>query len=62
MDSDLIIVDDTALIDPSFFYETVAPVMGVQRTTIICISTPGSDANLFTRMCRHPAFNQICVA
>ena len=55
--SDLIIMDDMASIDPDFFYDTVAPVLVAQNTTLICISTPGSDANLFTRMYRHPAFN-----
>ena len=57
MDSDLIIMDDMASIERDFFYDTVAPVLVAQNTTLICISTPGSDANLFTRMCRHPAFN-----
>jgi hypothetical protein len=56
MDSDIIIVDDAALTDPSFFNETVCPVMDNGKC-VICISTPTSDVNFYSRLCRKEGFN-----
>ena len=36
--------------DPEFFYETVAPLLLVGVTSLICISTLTSDINFYTRL------------
>ena len=61
MDSDVIIIDDAALVDPAFIYETVAPALEAGGISLICISTPTNDVNVYSRMCRHPAFQTLCV-
>ena len=45
--------------DPGFFYETVAPLLLVGVTSLICISTLTSDINFYTRLfkCRDPVSN-----
>jgi hypothetical protein len=60
MDSDIIIVDDAALTDPSFFFETVCPVMKLGKC-VICISTPTNEVNFYSRLCGKEGFNVVCV-
>ena len=61
MDSDIIIIDDAALTDPSFFYETICPVWREGGNCIICISTPTTDVNFYSRLCTMKDFNLLCV-
>ena len=61
MDSDIIIIDDAALTDPGFFYETVCPVWREGGKCIICISTPTNDVNFYSRLCTNKEFNMLCV-
>ena len=63
MDSDIIIIDDIALTDPSFFYDIVCPAMLTQLgKCVICISTPTNDfANFYSQLCRNECFNVLCV-
>jgi hypothetical protein len=37
-------------VDPNFFYETVAPLLLVGVTSLICISTLTSELNFYTRL------------
>ena len=47
---DVIILEEAAYVDPGFFYETVAPLLLVGVTSLICISTLTSDINFYTRL------------
>lgn len=40
---DILILEEAAYVDPDFFYETVAPLLLVGVTSLICISTLTSD-------------------
>ena len=40
---DIIILEEAAYVDQGFFYETVAPLLLVGVTSLICISTLTSD-------------------
>ena len=40
---DIIILEEAAYVDPGFFYETVAPLLLVGVTSLICISTLTSE-------------------
>ena len=46
---DVIILEEAAYVDQGFFYETVAPLLLVGVTSLICISTLTSDINFYTR-------------
>ena len=43
-------MEEAAYVDPGFFYETVAPLLLVGVTSLICISTLTSDINFYTRL------------
>lgn len=43
-------LEEAAYVDPDFFYETVAPLMSVELTTFIAISTLTSDINFYSRL------------
>ena len=47
---DVIILEEAAYVDQGFFYETVAPLLLVGVTSLICISTLTSDINFYTRL------------
>jgi len=47
---DVIILEEAAYCDPGFFYETVAPLMIVGRTSLLAISTLTSSINFYTRL------------
>ena len=47
---DIIILEEAAYVDPGFFYETVAPLLLVGVTSLLCISTLTSDINFYTRL------------
>ena len=47
---DIIILEEAAYVDPDFFYETVAPLLLVGVTSLICISTLTSEINFYTRL------------
>ena len=47
---DIIILEEAAYVDPGFFYETVAPLLLVGVTSLICISTLTSEINFYTRL------------
>ena len=40
---DILILEEAAYVDCNFFYETVAPILLVGVTSLICISTLTSD-------------------
>jgi len=45
-----VILEEAAYVDPDFFFETVAPLLLVGVTSLICISTLTSDINFYTRL------------
>lgn len=57
---DVLILEEAAYCDPGFFYETVAPLMLIGRTSMLCISTLTSSINFYTRLLRmrDPKTNQ----
>ena len=66
---DVIILEEAAYVDQGFFYETVAPLLLVGVTSLICISTLTSDINFYTRLFKIkdaitglPVFAQLQVA
>jgi hypothetical protein len=49
---DAIILEEAAYVDQGFFYETVAPLLLIGVTSLICISTLTSDVKcVFVPMC-----------
>lgn len=49
---DVLILEEAAYVDPSFFYETVAPLTIVGSTSLLAISTLTSEINFYTRLIR----------
>lgn len=47
---DVIILEEAAYCDPQFFYETVAPLMLIGRTSLLAISTLTSEINFYSRL------------
>jgi len=47
---DIIILEEAAYVDQGFFYETVAPLMTIERTCFLAISTLTSEINFYTRL------------
>ena len=47
---DCLILEEAAYCDPSFFFETVAPLLLVGRTSLLCISTLTGEYNFYTRL------------
>lgn len=47
---DILILEEAAYVDPGFFYETVAPLLIVGRTSLLAISTLTSEINFYTRL------------
>jgi hypothetical protein len=47
---DIILLEEAAYVDPEFFYETVAPLLIVEQTTLLAISTLTSSINFYTRL------------
>jgi hypothetical protein len=47
---DVIILEEAAYVDQGFFYETVAPLLLIGVTSLICISTLTSEINFYTRL------------
>ena len=47
---DVIILEEAAYVSQDFFYETVAPLLLVGVTTLICISTLTSELSFYTRL------------
>jgi hypothetical protein len=65
---DVIILEEAAYCDPGFFYETVAPLMLIGRTSLLAISTLTSEINFYTRLIKmkdpttlEPMFSTFCV-
>lgn len=57
-----------AYCDPGFFYETVAPLLLIGRTSLLAISTLTSEINFYTRLIKmrdsltgEPMFSTFCV-
>ena len=48
---DAIILEEAAYVDQGFFYETVAPLLLIGVTSLICISTLTSDIKYAMRAC-----------
>ena len=46
----VLILEEAAYVDPTFFYETVAPLTIVKDTTLLAISTLTSEINFYTRL------------
>ena len=66
---DAIILEEAAYVDQNFFYETVAPLLLIGVTSLICISTLTSELNFYTRLFKIkdpvtglPVFTQLQVA
>jgi hypothetical protein len=62
------LLEEAAYCDAGFFYETVAPLLLIGRTSLICISTLTSDINFYTRLIKmkdpqtqEPMFSTFCV-
>lgn len=57
---DIIILEEAAYVDQNFFYETVAPLLLIGVTSLICISTLTSELNFYTRLfkIKDPVTNQ----
>lgn len=47
---EIIILEEAAYVDPSFFYETCAPLLIVGSTTLLAISTLTSEINFYSRL------------
>ena len=47
---DVIILEEAAYCDPGFFYETVAPLLLIGRTSLLAISTLTSEINFYSRL------------
>ena len=47
---DVIILEEAAYCYPGFFYETVAPLMLIGRTSLLAISTLTSEINFYSRL------------
>lgn len=47
---DVIILEEAAYCDPGFFYETVAPLLLIGRTSLLGISTLTSEINFYSRL------------
>ena len=47
---DVIILEEAAYCNPDFFYETVAPLMLIGRTSLLGISTLTSEINFYSRL------------
>lgn len=65
---DILILEEAAYVDPGFFYETVAPLLIVGRTSLLAISTLTSEINFYTRLIKmrdkatnKPMFTTICI-
>jgi hypothetical protein len=65
---DVIILEEAAYCDPGFFYETIAPLMLIGRTSLLAISTLTSEINFYTRLIKmkdpttlEPMFSTFCV-
>lgn len=43
-------VDEAAYVDEDLFNETILPLLGVEGTALIAISTPLTEANFFTKL------------
>lgn len=43
-------LEEAAYCDPGFFYETVAPLMLIGRTSLLAISTLTSEINFYSRL------------
>ena len=43
-------LEEAAYFDPSFFYETVALLMLIRRTSLLAISTLTSEINFYSRL------------
>ena len=46
----MIILEEAAYVDPGFFYETVAPLLCMQQTCMLAISTLRDSFNFYTRL------------
>jgi len=44
----LIVLEEAAYVNPDMFYDVVVPLLGVNHTAFIAISTPKSEQNFFT--------------
>ena len=47
---DILILEEAAYCDPEFFYETLAPILLIERTSLLAISTLTSEINFYTRL------------
>lgn len=45
-------IQEAAYVDPGFFYETVAPLLCMEKTSMLAISTLTSDTNFYSRLIR----------
>ncbi len=58
---DVIILEEAAYCDPGFFYETVAPLLLIGRTSLLAISTLTSEINFYSRLIKmKDPMTQVC--
>ena len=50
MGGDVIICEEAAAMDMSVFYEVVVPLMEMDRTSLICISTVKGSDNFYSKL------------
>jgi hypothetical protein len=49
--ANIVILEEAAFISPALFYEVIAPLLGVERTVVLAISTPDeSEDNYYSRL------------
>jgi hypothetical protein len=46
----VLILEEAAYCDPNFFYETLAPILLLERTSLLAISTLTSEINFYSRL------------
>lgn len=65
---DVLILEEAAYCDESFFYETVAPILSIGGASLVAISTLTSEINFYTRLIKmidpdtdRPLFQTRCI-
>jgi len=43
-------IDEAAHIDPDLFYKTIAPILQMKNTSLMCLSSPEGDENYYSQL------------
>ncbi len=49
----MIIIDEAAYINENLFHETILPLLGMDKSALVALSTPLTEANFFSKMIMH---------